>query len=247
MIILISPAKGFNDDIEIKADSIPALIDKSEKIIDKLKNFSQEDIKKAMKVNDKIAKLNFERFANFKFDKEGAPALLAYNGIQYKNIGLDSFTEDNFNFAQKHIRILSALYGVLKTNDSIYPYRLDFLSKISVENTKNLYDFWASDIYDNLSKESDDIIINLASEEYSKAIRKYLNNEKYISCVFKVDKNSKLKVESTASKMARGKMLAYIVKNKIQDPELLKNFSEDNYVFREDLSSANEFIFVCKK
>lgn len=247
MIILISPAKGFNENIEIKADDTPALINKSKKIINELKSYSEDDLKKSMKVNENIASLNAKRFSNFKFDKMGFPSILAYKGIQYKNIDIPSFTDEDFLFAKKHVRILSALYGVLKVTDSIYPYRLDFLSKISIEGSKNLYEFWNSDIYLNLEKTKDDIIINLASDEYSKAIKKYLNNEKYISCIFKVDKNGKLRVESTSSKIARGRMLNYIVKNRIDSPELLKNFHDVGYEYRKDLSTSNEFIFVCKK
>lgn len=247
MIVFISPAKGFKEDIKIKAETTPILINKSKKIINELKNLTQENIKKLMKINDNIASLNLNRFSNFKFDEFGLPAIFAYNGIQYKNINATSFTNEDLLFAKKHIRILSALYGVLNITDSIYPYRLDFISKISIENSKNLYEFWSSDIYDNISEASDNTIINLASDEYSKSVKKYLNNERFISCIFKVDKNGKLKVESTASKVARGKMLNYIVKNKINSPELLKNFCDCGYEYKKDLSTDNEFVFVCKK
>ena len=131
--------------------------------------------------------------------------------------------------------------------DSIYPYRLDLLTKISVEGTKNLYEFWKDDIYRELSQNKDEIIVNLASDEYSKSVKKYADKEKYISCTFKVDKGGKLKVESTASKTARGKMVNYIIKNRINEPKLLKEFKEDGYVFREDLSSEYEYVFVVKK
>ena len=246
MIVFISPAKGFNE-TEVKPASLPVLIDKSKIIMDELKKFSEEDIKKSMKVNDKIAALNKERFSDFKFDKNGIPAIYTYSGIQYKNIDAQSFTEEDIEFAEEHLRILSGLYGVLKPMDSIYPYRLDLLTKISVEGTKNLYEFWKDDIYRELSKNEDEIIVNLASDEYSKSVKKYADKEKYISCTFKVDKGGKLKVESTASKTARGKMVNYIIKNRINEPELLKEFKEDGYVFREDLSSEYEYVFVVKK
>lgn len=246
MIVFISPAKGFNE-TDIKANSIPSLIDKSKIIMNELKSLSEDDIKKSMKVNDKIAELNVRRFSNFRFDSEGIPAIFGYSGIQYKNIDAASFSEDDINFLEKHFRILSGLYGVLKPMDSIYPYRLDLLTKISVEGSKNLYEFWNSSIYEKLSEESPSVIVNLASDEYSKAVKKYAENQKYVSCTFKVDKSGKLKVESTASKIARGKMVRFIVENRIDDPEQLKTFNLDGYIFREDLSSDDEFVFVIKK
>ena len=243
MIIFISPAKGFKE-TDRKGESLPVFLDNAKEIMGVLKDFSVEDISKAMKVKENIALLNKERFSDFRFDSCGLAALASYDGMQYKNIDADSFDSGDFEFAEKHLRILSALYGVLKPDDSIYPYRLDFLTKISVGDAGSLYGYWKDMIYKELSKDSNGVIVNLASDEYSKAVKKYINGERYISCVFKVEKNGAYKVQSTASKKARGMMVNFIVKNRIDDPERLKEFSGGGYRYCEDMSCEDQWVFV---
>ena len=243
MIIFISPAKGFSS-VDRKPVSTPVFIDEAKTIMNTLSSLSTEDISNAMKVKDNIAQLNKERFSDFKFDSDGQPALLTYDGMQYKNIKAFEFSDEDIDFAMKHLRILSALYGVLKPLDSIYPYRLDFLTKLKVGDFNNMYNFWNDKIYSELSTDSDGVIVNLASDEYSKAVKKYLEDEKYITCTFKVNKNGTYKVQSTASKKARGMMVNYIIKNKITDFRKLVDFSEDGYTYSFELSSEDEFIFV---
>ncbi|MEG0249522.1 MAG: peroxide stress protein YaaA [Peptostreptococcus sp.] len=243
MIIFISPAKGFNK-TEIDPESIPEFIDKSKLLIDYLKTLDTSEISAIMKINEKLSKVNKERFESFKLDRSGSPALLAYSGVQYKNISLEDFDEDDLNFANKHLRILSGLYGLLRPMDSIYPYRLDISTKLTSEIFSNLYRYWDNKIFNSIKKDSKDVIINLASEEYSKAVKKYITDEKYISCTFKVLKNNKLKLESNSSKKARGLMVRYIIKNKITYPKDIKNFTEDGFAFSKELSSDNEFVFI---
>lgn len=243
MIVFISPAKGFNE-TNIEAQSIPEFLDDAKIIMNYLKTLNSTEISKTMKINEKLSLLNKKRFENFHFDKFGSPALLAYSGMQYKSISPEDFDDADMNFANTHLRIISALYGILKPMDSIYPYRLDISTKLSSDKIPNLYKYWNNKIFNSLKKDSQGVIVNLASEEYSKSVKKYITDEKYISCTFKVFKNDKLKIESSSSKKARGLMLRYIIKNRIENTEELKNFKDNDFIFSKELSTDDEFIFI---
>ena len=248
MLVILSPAKTMKSKLEFKQQlGIPTFLKNTKEIVTILNSLSIEELKEKMKINDKIAKLNMLRYKELKFDDRGMPALLAYDGLQYKSMKAENFDKNDMDFACKHIRILSAMYGVLKPLDSIYEYRLEMQAKIQLENAPNLYKYWDDKIYKEVTKESM-LIINLASNEYSKTIEKFLDhNIRYITCSFKVNKGGKLKVESTQAKMARGRMVNYIVKNRIEDATKLKEFDLDGYVYSEELSNENEYVFVlCK-
>lgn len=245
MKVIISPSKTMVECVECnRALSLPNNAKETNEIMKRLKELTVEDIRQLMKINDRLAELNKSRYDTIKLDTNGNPAILSYDGLQYKNMQLDKFTEDEIEFLDNHIRIISGLYGVLKPFNSIYPYRLEMQSKIQIGDATCLYDFWNSNIYKTLEKETD-TIINLASLEYSKIIKPYIQKDmNYITCVFKVKKGDKLKVESTASKIARGQMIHYIIKNKIDRAPRLKDFNYDGYSFMEELSTKEEYVFV---
>ncbi|MGO1043647.1 peroxide stress protein YaaA [Clostridioides difficile] len=245
MIIMLSPAKNMKHVQEFDRDlSLPCFIDKAKEISKNIKTFSVEDFKSKMKINEKLAILNKSRFDNFKFDSLGTPAILTYDGIQYKNIEAENFTKQDEEFANSCIRIISGLYGVVKPYDSIYEYRLEMQTKLQIRKFKNLYEYWGDSIYKELSKENT-AIVNLASSEYSKTVENFINdNDTYVTCTFKINKNNMLKVESTQAKKARGMMVKYIVKNKIKDISDLKKFNLEGYKYQEDLSNNNEYVFV---
>lgn len=247
MIVFISPAKGFHDECGMYKD-LPVFIDHSTKIVEKLKEYNVEDLGKLFKVSDELAALNVERFKEFTFYEELKPALFAYSGMQYNAMNLKELKEDEIDFLQDHLRILSGLYGVLQPMDGIRPYRLEMLTKVSIDECKNLYEYWNDCLYQALSKDND-VIVNLASNEYSKCIEPYIQDETYVSIVFKVDKNGKQKVMSTASKKARGAMVSYIARNKIDDYTLLKEFKEDGYVFDEtqSIQEGNKVVYTFVK
>lgn len=247
MIVFISPAKGFNN-IESTGNELPIFYKDTKKIISRLKRLNQTEISNLMKVNKEISKLNYNRYKSFKIDTNGMPAILAYDGLQYKNMMPSTFSIQELNFSNEHIRILSGLYGILKPLDSIYPYRLEMQTKLDVKNYNNLYEFWGDKLYKELEKDSSGVIINLSSDEYSKCIKKYVSdNVKFISCSFKVNKNGKMIVHSTSSKTARGQMVNFIVKNNIDDYEKLKEFNEDGYKFVEEVATEKsniiEYVF----
>ena len=248
MIAIISPAKNMRN---LKIDNInPQIIGKeryftkeTDEIIRVLKDLTPWDIQSVMKVNEKIALQSYAYFQDFNFNDKGVCGLLAYDGLVFKNIKAEDFTKEDFDYANKHIRILDAFYGMVNPLDDILPYRLEMQYPIKIQGN-NLYKFWGDKIYNKLYSE-DNVIVNLASEEYAKTVRRFLNEEDiFIDIDFKVNKDGKLKTLATLAKMARGQMVKYIIENKIDNPEDLKNFTFNSFKFCSNLSTPRKFVFI---
>ena len=243
--IIISPAKKMNiNNDDIISESTPCFMDKTEYLYDNLKEYNYDDLKKLLACNDEIAELNYSRYKNMNLYKNLSPAILSYEGIQYKYMSPDSFSNSEFQYISNHLRILSGFYGVLKPFDGIVPYRLEMQAKLSVGNSKNLYSFWGDLLYKELTKDTN-TILNLASKEYSKTIEKYLSkDDTFITCIFGTLVNSKIKVKATEAKMARGLMIRYLAENNINDIEKVKDFSELGFSYSNEYSTNNEFVFL---
>ena len=248
MIAIISPAKNMRN---LKIDNInPQIIGKeryftkeTEEIIRVLKDLTPWDIQSLMKVNEKIALQSYAYFQDFNFNDKGVCGLLAYDGLVFKNIKAEDFTKEDFDYANKHIRILDAFYGMVNPLDDILPYRLEMQYPIKIQGN-NLYKFWDDKIYNKLYSE-DNVIVNLASEEYAKTVRRFLNEEDiFIDIDFKVNKDGKLKTLATLAKMARGQMVKYIIENKINNPEDLKDFTFNSFKYCSNLSTSKKFVFI---
>ena len=248
MISIISPAKNMRN---LKVDNIkPKMYGESrfftnetKEIINELKKLTPWDIQSIMKVNEKIAFQSYAYFQDFNFDEEGVCGILAYDGLVFKNIKAEDFTQEDFNFANNHVRILDAFYGIVNPLDGVLPYRLEMQYKINI-NDKNLYKFWGDKLYKKLYSE-DKVIINLASEEYAKAVRGFLDKDDiFIDIDFKIHKDGKLKTMATYAKMARGQMIKYIIENKIDNPEDLKDFTFNGYKFDHNLSTNKKYVFI---
>lgn len=248
MISIISPAKNMRN---LKVDNIkPKMYGESrfftnetKEIINELKKLTPWDIQSIMKVNEKIAFQSYAYFQDFNFDEEGVCGLLAYDGLVFKNIKAEEFTSEDFDFANNHVRILDAFYGIVNPLDGVLPYRLEMQYKINI-NDKNLYKFWEDKLYKKLYSE-DKVIINLASEEYAKAVRGFLDKDDiFIDIDFKIHKDGKLKTMATYAKMARGQMIKYIIENKINNPEDLKDFTFNGYKFDHNLSTNKKYVFI---
>lgn len=248
MLFIISPAKSLDFDVTNfpKKVSQPVFLEKSEILVQELQKFSAAKIAKLMKISDKLADLNFQRFQDFSapFHLENSkPALFVFDGDVYEAIDENNYSAEELHFAQNNLRILSGLYGVLKPLDLMQPYRLEMGTNLKHKKSKNLYEFWKKDIADyfnsELEKRSDDVIVNLASEEYSKVIDQKLLNGKFLNIIFKNNKNGVYKNIGIFSKKARGMMVDFIVKNKIKNPEDLKNFNRNGYRFNK--AQSNEF------
>lgn len=245
MRIIISPAKKMNNETDMAYKTYPVFMEDAEQIFQTLKSKKYQDLKKIWKCNDKIATENMERLEHTEIRKNLIPALLAYEGIQYQYMKPSVFTDDEWNYVNKHLRILSGLYGVLKPLDGIVPYRLEMQAKLQVEGAKNLYDFWGERLHDQIYSETD-LVIDLASNEYSQCIRNGLKpGQRYIECVFAVrDDEGKVKVKATWAKMARGEMVRYMAENNCQTLDDLKGFTGMGYIYNDQESDGARLVFI---
>ena len=215
----------------------PFYLEITNEIIEKMKTFSVGEIEKKFKLKKEKAEKLLEFYQNYENEKSGN-ALASYTGVAYKSIGIDTFDIEDFEYLESNLVILSALYGILTPYTNVKEYRLDMTN--SIFENKSLYEVWKSSV--NEYFEQEDVILNLASKEYSKLI----NSDKLINFEFWEDSNGKLKQVSTNSKKMRGFTLNYIVKNKISDVKKLRNITLDGYVFDEDMSDERKFVYVKK-
>lgn len=253
MLILLSPAKGQNFEPSQTAvhASEPRLLSKSNELIEILRLYSPDELMTLMNVSEKIGNLTAERFASFTtpFNELNAkPAAFAFSGDVYKGLAIDDFTESDLEFAQNHLRILSGLYGVLRPLDLIQPYRLEMGTRLDTKAGSDLYQYWGSSISESLmadlEEHEDDLVINLASNEYFKAVSASGIHTNINTPVFKDFKNGKYKIISFFAKNARGAMARWIVKEKVKEAIDLVNFREDGYEYNEELSEVNSPVFL---
>ena len=253
MITLLSPSKKLNLDSQDIIDHYTQceFIKSAETLANKAKNLTENDLKDLMDISDKLAKLNRERFDRWAlpFNQENAKqAVLAFDGGVYSGLKADTFSDKDFTFAQDHLRILSGLYGILKPLDLIQPYRLEMGVGFQNPKGKDLYAFWKESITKSLNKtlkkHSSPVIINCASIEYFSAIDLSKLNGDILSIVFKEYRNDELKFISFNAKKARGLMTQYIMKNKIDKLNDIKDFNYEDYKFDSKLSEDNTFVFT---
>lgn len=253
MKLVISPAKtlDFESSPVTNTYSKPIFLAYSQRLIDTLQALSQAEVASLMKLSDKLAALNVARFGSWEtpFTPDNAKqALLAFKGDVYTGLDAEQFSEDDFTFAQEHLRILSGLYGVLKPLDLIQPYRLEMGTKLPNSEGKNLYEFWGGLLTTTLNEELKDdrqpVLVNLASNEYFKAIQTKTLNASIITPVFKDWKNGQYKIISFYAKKARGLMAAYIIQNRLNEPEQIKAFNSDGYYFSEEQSKGDQWVFL---
>lgn len=249
--IFISPAKSldYNREIPNIGFETPVFLDKSERIMKALKPKSPKKLKELMSVSDSIAELNWERNQAWHKDykeTESRAAIYAFTGDVYQGLNPDGLDHDAMNYLQKHLIILSGLYGALRPFDAIMPYRLEMGTKLKIGSKKNLYEFWKPNLTKTLHDQlgENDWILNLASNEYSKAVDFKNLNLPVVSPAFKDYKDGKLKMISFFAKKARGMMLRYVAENNITRAEDLKKFSMDGYCYDETLSSEKVPVFT---
>ena len=244
MKIILSPAKKMITDTDsIAPVGMPDFLDKTAEILSWMKSLKKDELKAIWKCNDKIARQNFDRLENMDLYHMLTPAILSYEGIAFQYMAPTVFEDGQFEYIQKHLRILSAFYGSLKPLDGVKPYRLEMQAKVTIGNTRNLYDYWGDLLYQSVIDDSR-IIINLASKEYSKCIEKYLSpKDTYITITFCELSGEKLVTKGTYAKMARGEMVRFMAERGIENPADIQEFNRLGYRFREDLSSEKEYIF----
>lgn len=252
MNIILSPAKTLDyNPTDIKLLTQPRFIDETNILIKKLQTLSVKKIMDLMDVSEKIATLNAERYAGYKYPfpiGSFKQAVLAFKGDVYQDLKAETFENDEMEFAQKKLRIVSGLYGLLRPYDAMYPYRLEMSTSLPTPRKKNLYDFWGSKITDLLNQDIEDsdskYLINLASNEYASAIQFEKIKAKVINVQFLENRSGKLKVVSFNAKRARGAMTRQIILGKLNEPEELKTLNINDYLFDNSTSTEDKFTFI---
>tara|TARA_Y100001968_G_scaffold269117_1_gene259753 strand:- start:336 stop:1142 length:807 start_codon:yes stop_codon:yes gene_type:complete len=255
MIIVLSPAKtlDYKTPLDVNDFSSPVFLNKSKQLIDELKKKRSKEISSLMKLSDKLTSLNIERYQNWKGrnkpSDEARQSIYVFKGDVYQGLDIDSFSKKDVKFAQKHLRILSGLYGILKPLDIIEPYRLEMGTKLKTNNGSDLYDFWGKNISREIESELSDmnskLLINLASNEYYDSVQSLSDDIKVISPIFKdKGKDGKYKIISFYAKKARGYMASWLVKNKIKKEQDLQAFSEEGYSFSIEESHSDAPVFL---
>ena len=253
MLITLSPAKKLNPKPKTPGSplTLPRALDDSALLNQRLRKLSEADLQALMHISPKLAADNHQRFADWHapFTTDNAtPALLTFHGDVYVELGAASFSKDDLAFAQQHLRILSGLYGVLRPLDLIQPYRLEMGTRLENQRGKNLYEFWGDRITEQLNQDlaaqGDDILINLASNEYFKSVRPRQFKGRIITPGFKENRDGKWKIIGTIAKKLRGLMAAHIIQDRLTDPEALKQFAQRGYRYNPDLSDDKDWVFT---
>jgi len=251
MITVLSPAKSldFESQSPISKHTALTFSKETQTLVKKLKKLSAKKIGNLMNLSTNLSDLNYERYQSFSEDystDNSKQAILAFTGDVYRGLDAKSFNEADFDFAQDHVRILSGLYGLARPLDYIQPYRLEMGTKFEVSaKAKNLYGFWKDKVTSQLNKDLDgDLLVNLASNEYFKAVDTKSLKSDVLTLNFKDNKNGQYKAIMTYAKLARGYMTNYIVKNKIDKVDDLRGFDYEGYVFNNDLSSYLDWTFT---
>ncbi len=253
MLIVISPSKGqdFETPAPVTDYSLPQRLDDSLILNQEARQLEVDTIRELMQVSENIAQLNYDRFQHFStpFTLENAKqALFAFKGDVYSGISAVQFSKDDIQYAQDHLRMLSGLYGALKPLDLIQPYRLEMKTKLKNPRGDNLYQFWGDritqDLNDELEKQQEKTLINLASNEYFKAVKLKLLNGRLLNINFKEEKNGKARVIAIFAKRARGMMADYIIRNRIEHSEDIKGFDMAGYRYSDAMSDDRQWTFV---
>ena len=252
MLTVISPAKklDYSDSVTAKPFTQPELLSHSKELLNGLKGLSPQDVCVLMGLSDKLGALNYERFQAWHtpFSADNAKqSVLAFKGDVYQGLDAENMTEEDLNWAQGTLRILSGLYGVLRPLDLMQPYRLEMGTKFANQRGPNLYAFWDGIITRELNallKKPTDVLVNLASNEYFKAAKEKNITGRIVTPIFMDNKDGKYKIISFFAKKARGLMAAFIIKGKITDVEDIKNFDSDGYSFNSALSEGDRWVFT---
>ena len=256
MITLLSPAKtlDYESPLPVKDFSVPGNLKQSKQLIKALRKKDPQDLSDLMGLSEKLANLNFERNMNWeppvKHSDDIRQAIFAFKGDVYTGLSAYSLKKSDINFLDKHVRILSGLYGILKPLDLMSPYRLEMGTKLETSEGKDLYDFWGQEITnsinESISTHKSKYILNLASVEYFSSVKKDLLNGEVISPVFKDYKNGKYKIISFFAKKARGSMTRYLVENRIDSPKDISGFDYDGYKYSKSESTEFSPVFLRK-
>ena len=251
MLMVISPAKTLDySGRNYPQFTQPLMLEQSQQLVETLRTYGPPELSSLMKISEKLAELNYDRYQTFQtpFTPLNAKqALLVFNGDVYRGIEVEDYDDEDLAFAQQHLRILSGLYGLLRPLDLMQPYRLEMGTKLVTEQGKSLYEFWGDQITQQinraLSEEAEPCLVNLASNEYFKSIEPKKLKAPVLNIAFKENKNGSYKVIAIHAKRARGLMVDYAIRHQIRDTNKLKGFDSEGYYFNEALSQPNNWVF----
>ncbi len=253
MLTVISPAKTLDYDTPPVTErfTLPQYLDDSQALIGQLRDLTPAQIAELMHLSDKLAGLNAARFGSWTPDFTPAnakQALLAFKGDVYTGLDAESLGEDDFSYAQEHLRMLSGLYGLLRPLDLMQPYRLEMGTKLANPRGKDLYAFWGTRISEWLNQaladQGDDLLLNLASNEYFSAVKRSALNARVINTEFRDQKNGQYKIISFYAKKARGLMSRFVIQERIDNPDRLKQFDVQGYYYSAELSKPDNLVFL---
>ncbi|SDX70443.1 peroxide stress protein YaaA [Marinobacter mobilis] len=252
MLMVISPAKTLDYESPLATEqfSQPDFLDDACELVDQLKALEPHQISNLMHISDKLGQLNAERFQHWSLPFTPAnarQAILAFKGDVYTGLAAETFSEADFEFAQTHLRMLSGLYGILKPLDLMQPYRLEMGTRFENRRGKDLYTFWGNQLTEELNRllDTDDgVLVNLASNEYFRSVRKKALNGRLVTPQFKDWKNGQYKMISFYAKKARGLMCRYAIENRITEADDLKGFDLEGYRFSTEQSDADNWVFL---
>ena len=262
MRIIISPAKKMNVDADsLPCQGLPAFLPRTERLLSALRAMDAAELKRLWKCNDQIAALNIRRLEAMDLRRNLTPAILSYEGIQYQYMAPAVFEERMLAWVQEHLRILSGFYGVLKPMDGVTPYRLEMQARLSVGEARDLYAFWGGSLWEEICGAAVDggdggaaaaseggvreVVLNLASKEYSRCIEKYLRPEdRFITCIFGEWSGGKIVQKGTYAKMARGEMVRFLAERQAERPEEARDFDRLGYRFAPEHSDEKSYVFV---
>ena len=245
MHIIISPAKKMIVDTDSFAvDGLPRFLDQTERLKSVLQAMSPRELQGLWRCNDAIARLNVERLEHMDLRRNLTPAILSYEGIQYRYMAPAVMETAHLDYLRAHLSILSGFYGLLRPFDGVTPYRLELQARLAVDGCRDLYQFWGGRLARQLAAGTD-LVLNLASKEYSKAVEPHLpENVRFLTCTFGEWKGGKVMEKGTQCKMARGQMVRWMAEHNIEDPDRLRAFDQLGYRFHEELSAENHYVFL---
>lgn len=245
MKMIISPAKKMNADPDsLPWQDLPHFLEKTEQLYQAMRSLPCDALQKVWKCNDALAQLNIQRLQTMDLRKNLTPAILSYEGIQYRYMAPSVFSEAQLAYVQTHLRILSGFYGLLRPFDGVTPYRLEMQAKLATASSKDIYAFWGDTLATALCQETD-CIVNLASKEYSVCISRYLPKQfRFITCVFGEEKDGKIVEKATMCKMARGEMVRFMAEHSAERPEETQGFDRLHFRFCPERSDDTTYVFV---
>lgn len=253
MLAILSPAKTLDYQTPLTTDKSSAaeFNGESKELIATLRKFAPADIASLMKISDKLAELNHRRYAEWQpkpSDDSARPAVFAFKGDVYQGLDAGSMSARDINFAQKHLRVLSGLYGLLRPLDLMQPYRLEMGTRLATRRGSNLYEFWGDKVTDHINKalaeQPSKILVNLASNEYYNVVQPERIEGRILNINFKELRDGKYRFVSFSAKKARGLMARYMVDQRITQASKLRQFNVDSYAFNDALSDDDNWIFT---